>query len=29
MGIIVLEYNGINVKIVKQYLHGSTKEKLK
>jgi len=29
MGIIVVEHNDINVKIVKQYLHGSTKKKSK
>jgi mRNA-degrading endonuclease YafQ of YafQ-DinJ toxin-antitoxin module len=29
MGITVVEHNGINVKIVKQYLYGSTKKKEK
>jgi insertion element IS1 protein InsB len=29
MGIIVVEHNGINVKSVNQYLHGSTKKKSK
>ena len=27
MGIIVVEHNDINAKIVKQYLYGSTKKK--